>query len=311
MPQLISHSSPDGYELDDAISAARARILNAPADLGTTAELNAELDTWAQCELGQWMLINQGWNAFWTRYCISYPDRVAGGEQEPSNEVERFFLSRSIQVVATQQRFRHFTRLLADYVLPGASALSVPCGVMDDLLATPCAADAGLLVGADLDPASLGLAAENAEERNLSDKVVLVEADAWNLKQPTSVRGNDAAFAELCATGFDVVTSNGLNIYVPDDDEVVDLYRSFREVTKTSGHLIISALTPPQDWDLAAVDADDLRRTQRLSLINDVKWANPRTASLTIEQLKAGGFDVVETHLDTARAFPTFLAVAA
>ena len=310
MSELISHSGAQSHELEDAIRAARARINDAPTELGSDDELNAELDLWAQCELGRWMLVNQGWDAFWTRYCISYPDRVAAGEAEPDNEAERFFLSRSVQVVATQQRFRHFSRLLAKYVRPGSSALSVPCGVMDDLLLTPGAAGAHWLVGADLDPRSIQLAAENARDQGLTDKVVLVEADAWSLDQPTAISGDAAAFAELCATGFDVVTSNGLNIYVPDDDEVIRLYQSWRNLTKRGGHLIVSALTPMPDWDLATVDPDDLLRTKRLSFINDVKWANPRTADCTVEQLRSVGFEVLETHYDAARAFPTFLAVA-
>ena len=198
MSELISHSGAGGYELEEAIRAARARINEAPAELGSPAELNAELDTWAQCELGRWMLVNQGWDAFWTRYCISYPDRVAAGEAEPDNEVERFFLSRSVQVVATQQRFRHFSRLLAKYVRPGSSALSVPCGVMDDLLLTPGAAGAHWLVGADLDPRSIQLAAENARDQGLTDKVILVEADAWHLNQPSAISGDAAAVRGCC-----------------------------------------------------------------------------------------------------------------
>ena len=95
MSELISHSRAQSHELEDAIRAARARINDAPTELGSDDELNAELDLWAQCELGRWMLVNQGWDAFWTRYCISYPARVAAGEAEPERhhvgEAERTF----------------------------------------------------------------------------------------------------------------------------------------------------------------------------------------------------------------------------
>lgn len=309
MAELLSHLGASDVELGAAIAAARARIESAPPEMGSHDELHELLDHWVDCDLGRWMLVHRGWNAYWTRYCISYPERIASGEPIPSNPVERFFLSRSVQVVATQQRFAHFTSLLGTLLTPGVSALSVPCGVMDDLLTAPGAEQCGALVGADLDPASIELAMVNSQQRGLADRAIFVEADAWQLADPHAVRGDAERFAALCNAGFDVVTSNGLNIYVAEDGDVVALYRSFASVMSNGGHLVVSALTPPDSWDLSGVDPADVLTTRQLTFINDVKWANPRTVELTIAQLESASLEVTDVLYDNARAFPTFLAI--
>lgn len=44
---------------------------------------------------------------------------------------------------------------------------------------------------------------------------------------------------------FHLIASNGLNIYEPEDDRVIQLYRGFHDALKPGGVLITSALTPP------------------------------------------------------------------
>ncbi len=308
MSSVISHGHGD-LDLVAAVAAAEARIRRAGPEYGSRAQLLADLAEWQRCALGRWMLINGGWNGEWTRYCVTYPQRVSAGEAEPDNEVERFFLTQAPAVVATQQRAVLFSTVLSP-LLPGAIAMSVPCGVMDDLLGSAGAFEAQALIGVDLDQDSLELAREAASARGLLDKTVLARSDAWDLSAGTVIVGSPGVYRDSAAGGVDVMTSNGLNIYVADEAKVVELYASFRTALRPGGHLIVSALTPPAEWESADVDIDVLRRARGLMLINDVKWSNLRPLQTTIEQLAAAGLEVIDVHRDRIGAFPTFLARA-
>lgn len=307
MAGLISHDRGGDSDLAAAVAAATARIEAAGPQYGDRAQLLSDLDTWQQCDLGRWMLQHGGWNAYWTRYCISYG---APGAATTSNPVEEFFLTRAPAIVATRQRSRIFAGILASLVTPGSTALSVPCGLMDDLLRLPDAPRAGLLIGVDLDAEAITEAADNATDTAPLAPVVLAVGDAWRLDTADVVVGQPERFRETMDGGVDVVTSNGLNIYVADESAVVALYRSLRATLRPGGTLVVSALTPPSEWDMTGVDPADLIRARGLMLINDVMWANYRPAGVTEAQLHAAGFEAVEVHHDERRVFPTFVARA-
>ena len=306
----ISHSRSEDADLAVAIAAARDRVAQAGPEFGSAEQLRSDLDTWAECDLGRWMLCHGGWNAYWTRYCVDYPRRRAAGASAATNPVEEFFLTRAPAIVATQQRSVIFADLLSDLVGEGVRAMSVPCGAMDELLRLPRADAAATVIGVDLDPAALSLAAENAAVRGLAVGTILALGDAWDLPAAVPECGSVDEYRRHLGVGLDVVTSNGLNIYVAQSDRVRALYASFRSVLRPGGHLVVSALTPPSEWDLTGVDREDLVRARGLMLINDVMWSNLRPADLTIAQLAEVGLEVVEVHHDARRVFPTFHARA-
>ncbi len=308
MSSVISHGHGDG-DLVAAVAAAEERVRRAGPEYGSQEQLLTDLAVWQRCALGRWMLINGGWNGEWTRYCVTYPQRVSAGEAETDNEVERFFLTQAPAVVATQQRAVIFSVVLSA-LLTGAVAMSVPCGLMDDLLGCTGALDARALIGVDLDQDSLELARESASTRGLLDRTVLARSDAWDLTAGTVIQGSPGFYHDSMAGGVDVITSNGLNIYVDDDAKVVDLYASFRAALRPGGHLVVSALTPPAEWESSHVDIDVLRRARGLMLINDVKWSNLRPMQKTIDQLADARLEVIDVHRDRIGAFPTFLARA-
>lgn len=306
----ISHRRPDATDLAAAIAAARDRVAQAGREFGSQAQLRSDLEDWADCDLGRWMLCHGGWNAHWTRYCVDYPRRIAAGGAPVENPVELFFLTRAPAIVATQQRSVIFEEVLAELVGDGARAMSVPCGAMDDLLRLPGAQRAAALIGVDLDPAALSLAAENADTRQLATDTILAQGDAWDLTSAVVQRGSAQDFQRNLAAGLDLVTSNGLNIYVDRPDRVTALYASFRSVLRPGGQLVVSALTPPSEWQLTGLDRDDLIRARGLMLINDVMWSNLRPAEVTITQLADAGLEVVEVRADARAVFPTFIARA-
>lgn len=316
MDRLISHERPDPADLEAAVQAAAARAAQAGPEFGSREQLLADLELWAKCELGAWMLTHGGWNGYWTQYCVTYPQRLAAGEAPPDNEVERFFLTSAPAVRATQQRARHFQALLDELVPPAAVAMSLPCGAMADLLAVPDVAHgpgapaAPVLVGADLDPQSLDLAWDATLARGRDHRTVLLQGDAWVPESAQVRHGAPGLLPDGPVGRVDVLTSNGLNIYVPEDARVVELYRSFRRLVRPGGHLVTSALTPATQWDEAAVDPADAQRSRGLLMLSNVMWANMRPAELTVAQLRDAGFEVLDIRYDDLRAFPTFLARA-
>ncbi len=296
MSRVLSHGRFDESEFDDAVAAARERIAGAPDELGSKDKLLADLDVWIQCDFGRWMLLNGGWNGYWTRYAVLYPRSLAAGEPGTTNEVEHFFLTQLPSVVATQDRYQIFQATFSRLIAPGAVVLSIPCGAMDDLLTLPDLPPDVQLIGADVDEASLELARVTADDLGRGGQLELVQADAWELS---------ATISQLC----DLVTSNGLNIYEPDDDRVVELYRSFASVLKQGGRVVTSALTPRDGWNAADIPASTLRRAQGMLLINGVGWSNLRTVEQTVAQLRTAGLRIEEVLPDPHGIFPTFVAV--
>ena len=301
MAQLISHGQGE-LNLQRAIAAALARIEVAGPEFGSQEQLHADLADWQDCELGRWMLVHGGWDAHWTRYAITYG--CTGGAPKSDNEVEDFFLTQAPAIAATRERSGIFSQILSQVVQPGTVAMSVPCGLMDDLLCLPHAGDAGRLIGLDLDPIAVSSAVNNVEALALADRCVISQGDAWHPEQAEVAFGDQQSYRAAISGGVDVLTSNGLNIYEPDDSRIVALYRAFHAVLHPGGQLVVSALTPPEEWDFAGVDPDILVRSRGLLLINGVTWSNYRSTQLTVEQLMVAGFDVHGIHPGRHGVFP-------
>ncbi len=154
------------------------------------------------------------------------------------------------------------------------------------------------MVGIDLDPESLRLAKENAIQHKYNN-VEFYKKNAWEL-------GGESG-------EYDLITSNGLNIYEPDDAKVVQLYRKFYKKLKVDGVLVTSFLTPPpvlsteSSWKKFN-PADALKHKVIFSDIIGVSWQAFRTEAQTRAQLEAAGFSVVEVVYDTQGMFPTIVA---
>ena len=286
MSDILSHLI-EPQSLDSAVAAIRERLDGDQQLLGL-------LDQLTQFEFGRFLILNSGgWDGFWTWNVISRPDR-----DEPfSSELEEFLFLKAPTVQATRERFHIFQSAIKAAIQPGMEVASLPCGVMADLL-TLGSTDTRF-VGLDLDEKSLQLAAEFAAEKNLASQSEFIQADAWNL----GIEGR-----------FDVLTSNGLNIYERDDDRVTDLYRSFATALKPGGLLVTSFLTPPPplagpegcEWDFTKIDLEALELQRKIfSEILDATWASYRSTDTTRQQLLAAGFERIEFFPETTGMFPT------
>lgn len=296
---IISHNK----DQDESLSVVVERIkLRLKSDVGNLQaeidELYGLVDQLTKFEFGRFLLRNQGgWNGDWTYRAITRPE----SDEPYSSPIEEFMFLKAPAMLATRERYGIFKKVLQRSLKDGIVMASIPCGVMADLLTLDYSGVNGVsLVGIDLDELSLKLAQQMANNRGRTNMVQFLQADAWYLNKSEC---------------YDVLTSNGLNIYVSDDEQVVALYRSFYEALKPSGMLLTSFLTPPPsssakcEWDLNVINMDDLDLQKKILLdILQSTWACFRSEQLTREQLLHAGFKSVEYVWGSLRMFPTVIA---
>ncbi len=301
---LISHSDEKIYEI--AVNELRQNVLKNTTKSDVPAiERMQILDELCSFELGRFLIQNRGLNGRWTQYLVLHPQngRLTGlsSDGKPLSKFERWALDRCPIALAAQERFFTFQKLLQNKLKNGIRIASIPCGLMDDLL--------GLnyknlndfkLTGVDLDEQALQLALENAVQNRLEKHCEFIEEDAWNMQIKNQ---------------FDLITSNGLNIYEPDDERVEQFYSNLYKALKPEGTLISSFLTPPptrenkSEWDASQINEDDLR-IQRILLgdILNIRWlAAHRSESKMRDIFVAAGFKEVNVIYDRQKLFPTIV----
>lgn len=297
--RLISHLSDDRADLPALLQSIESRLRQAGDAPGAPVAQQIEiLHALASFELGRFLLANRGLDAYWTQRVVTYrADAAPAG----MGALERRVFEQLPAVLATRERFGIFRQQLQALLRPGIVMASVPCGVMGDLLSLDYSGAPGArLLGIDLDPRALEGAQALAAQAGLAERVSLRRDDAW------------AAMRQVRA---DVLTSNGLNIYEPDDARVTALYRSFFESLNPGGTLVTSFLTPPpplsaeSPWKLEMLDKESLALQHLLFVrIIEAKWSAYRTHAQTLAQLQEAGFTEIVFIDDRAHMFPTVLA---
>lgn len=240
-------------------------------------------------ELGEFLLNHQGLNGFWTA-------RIIGHQAENyhyQNTLEYWLFNACPIVLATRERFRCFQGLLQNLLRSGLHLASLPCGVMDDLLILDYQGLSDIhLTGLDLDPEALQHAKHNAGQRAVSWPLHLECQDAFALNQQAV---------------WDVVCSNGLNIYIEDDGLCEAFYQKLADALVPGGHLLISFITPLTEWQ--PHKPQDLAYQQYLfGKVLTIRWQCFRTELLTRAQLQQAGLEVLAVQYDSQRMFPTVLA---
>lgn len=263
------------------------------------------LNQLCQFDFGCYLLQNQGINGYWTHYMLTHPwfGRKTGknNRNEAFTSLESFLLNRSPTLLATQQRFEIFLQENQKQIKNDSHLACIPCGMMGELLYLNYEGIKNIhLIGIDYDANTLKDAELLAKKQNLLPFVMLVQQDAWHL-----------TFKDE----FDLVSSNGLNIYESDDNKVTELYRQFYEALKPNGKLVTSFLTPPptlsenSEWDMTKINQQDLLLQKTLFVdILGAKWQCYRTSEQTKIQLESVGFNDIQFIYDEAKIFPTVVA---
>lgn len=287
---LISHEVK--WSLDQLIQEAHARIDNYQGTEISKPEMRLMLEQLLAHPFTLSIFTGKGLDGEATRLII-------GGMPGETNSIVRWICDKAPAVLATRERFGIFRTKLQALLHNDAELASVPCGVMDVLLGLDLQSVRNVrFTGIDLDARSLELARKNAITKGLDGISSFHKSDAWQL----------SAFAGR----FDVITSNGLNIYEADDARVTALYQEFFKVLKPGGTLVTSFLTPPlalggTTWKNVNM-LDAAKQRILFGTIIGVNWQNFRTEQTTRAQLEAAGFVNVEITYDTQGMFPTVIA---
>lgn len=301
--QAISHGL--GKDYDAQLAQIKKRIISDGDTQDSSATERFELlDQLSQFNFGQYLILNSGVNGFWSRYIVLHPQdgRITGlnSENKSFSQLESWLLDRCPFFIATQERFFNFQRLTQAKLKEGVRLLSAPCGLMDDLLGLNYY---GLndysLTGIDIDQDSVDYAKENAKQNGFEKSCEFVTQSAWAMDDKER---------------YDVITSNGLNIYEPDDAKVVELYTKFHSALNTGGQLISSVITPPSSgrdgWDKSQINSEDLRLQKVIfAEILKIRWQEAyRTEKQNTALLNKAGFKDIRYIYDRQNIYPTFVA---
>ncbi len=263
------------------------------------------LDDLSSFPLGRFFIERKGADGFWTDYIINHPQvgAITGLNSQglPFSPVEKFILEKSPLTLATRERFSIFQTHTQKFLKKDMKIASIPCGVMRDLLSLDYSQISSISIfGIDLDAKSLRLAKELALQSSLADHVQLLEKDAWNLPFNNQI---------------DLITSNGLNVYVSEEKKRIQLYQGFHRALKKRGALIIGALTYPpgyqkqSEWILDKIPPKDLLMEK--IIFQDVlgcKWRNFSTLNELCKNFYSVGFTNVQVISDQYCIFPTVIA---
>jgi uncharacterized protein involved in tolerance to divalent cations/SAM-dependent methyltransferase len=302
---LLSHSLLTG-NIDVAIQEISSRIQRQGDKPYITVQKQLEiLEQLSQFEFGRFLILNQGLNGYWTHYMLIHPwmKHEIQNNQSAVNltSLEQFLLEKAPSILATQQRFEIFLEENQSEVRNGAKLACIPCGTMGELLYLNFDnIETIQLMGLDYDANTLNGAQSLATKQGLLSLVELQQGDAWQMTFDNE---------------FDLISSNGLNIYEPDDERVTQLYQAFYDALKPGGKLVTSFLTPPPnvlescEWDMSSIDQADLLRQKIIFVdILEAKWQCFRTSRWTKMQLESIGFENIKFIYDKAKLFPTVVA---
>lgn len=286
-------------ELTEELESIKARLGKTFSDDEAMAAKALEmLEELQDFELGRFLIKNSGaLSGKWTYYII-----VEFRERQISNQTEEFILHRAPTVKATQERYAIFQKVLQGAIKSNSVICSIPCGVMGDLLHLdlPDEIENVRFVGIDLDETAFDLAKALAAKLRVKHSCEFFKKDAWQITDEEK---------------YDVITTNGLNIYEKSDDRVQELYTILYRALKPEGLLLGSHLSMPTtveatgEWDMSQINGDDLAQQKLLFVdILQATWSNFRSAETTQSQLSAAGFKDIEILWDTQKIFYTFTA---
>jgi hypothetical protein len=217
------HTQIDQNILNSNILECKQRLqckYSEPDELALRLKLLEEL---TQFDLGQFLLINRGLNGYWTDYAINYPRE----QIDELHELEQCLL-RSKPFYATYERQQIFKKINQTKVENGAHLAAIPCGLMSELLDLDFSQVNELqITGIDLDNDSLLLSQRKYAALNLTPKISYLKQDAFSL---------------TINNHFDLISSNGLTIYLTEDKDVLQLFTKFYEALKIGGVLVTSSL---------------------------------------------------------------------
>ncbi len=278
-----------------------------PLSFGNTREFLLQLaEQVPLSEVGAFLLCAQGcdWRTTDFFFDVEYRARLKREHEHgllPLFDYLLFFVFPGW--LATQERFRIFQAQIQPHVLEGASLASIPCGRMRDLLTLDYRRLRRTirLVGIDKDQGALDGALELADKILLRDSLVRAEWRIGDALRPGMTE--PAALDE-----FDLVTSNGLNIYLTDE-QCATFYANVFAALKPGGVFVTSHLLTPAhyQWDRVNRSHLQLQMVVWKTLISPLWESFLKPPEAVWGQLEGAGFVGVRMVPDSQGIFPTFV----
>lgn len=269
--KIISHALSSDFVFADHKEKIRKKE-SLSLSLNETLKILQEL---TEFDLGKFLLANKGLNGLWTAYAI-----LNGIKKSNLHSLERWMLNISPVIIATRERFFIFQKELKKLLKNNMSIASTPCGLMDDLLSMDFSECSNIkLTGIDLDQESIKLAKQNIQQYNTNADIGFLVRSAWSLDLTEK---------------YDVIISNGLNIYEPDRTKLCELYTQLAKAIKPEGYLITSFLTPSptmseeSPWRDFSIH-DVTKQKAIFADILEVAWQTYRTEAETIPMFEESG----------------------
>lgn len=305
---LISHSNKNS-DIIAAVKKIKVKIANNINNYVSTERQYQILEELLSFEMGRFLIANQGLNGYWTHYILNYPLRDNIGKDSCFStycdnicNTERFILEKAPGVLASQERFLCFLKIISQTVKNGHALASIPSGVSSDLLLLKYLNIKNISISSiDLDIDSLDLTKHLYTKLNCQFLLNLIQCDAW------SIDFNNE---------FDLLISSGLTIYEPCNRKIFDLYKIFYKALRKNGTLVTSFLTFPAvykeltEWNMKEINLyNALMQKIIFSDLIGMKWECYRTSKETKQLLQEAGFLNVQIHYDKRKIFPTVTAI--
>ncbi len=287
---LISHEQND-FQFEQIVMRIRQQFKESGSE--ELEEKITLLHQLSDFELGRFLLSNKGLNGYWTSYVI-----LKAIKKNNLSELEHWLVHEAPGFKATRERFHIFQQQAKNYLSDNINIASIPCGLMDDLMTLDYNNYKNIrLTGIDLDLDSLKLSQKNAQNYQI-DNVEFKQKNAWALDEENQ---------------FDLLLSNGLNIYEGDEEKLIKLYQNFYLALKPGGILITSFITPSPERTITSpwkkVDMAAAKKQQIIfGDIIQANWQHPLLEPEVIKQIEAAGFSITEVIYDSQGIFPTIIA---
>nr|BFD31546.1 class I SAM-dependent methyltransferase [Pigmentibacter ruber] len=298
---IVSHKIYQGENFEKTKIKIMQRIKEKKLDTTTEQELILLLEKMYSTEMGRFMIEHSGFNGYWTEYVCSYPDLKKQGFKLTENEFEKYLLENLPFYLATQSRFQIFKTEIKKRLRDNISIASLPCGLMTDILLQDFKGINNFqLHGIDLDQSALDQAKAIALSKGLIHHCTFTREDGRKIEHKNQ---------------FDLVTSNGFNIYVDDEDKNIAFYKKIYQALTDKGELITSTIVPPptedpySSWELKKINLDALKiQAIVMNYFTEFNKNNFKSAEKLCIILKKAGFNEFQVIPDNLGIFPTIIA---
>lgn len=255
------------------------------------AQLKAML---SKFELGQYLSQNKKINDKWLDYVLEFTDQ---SRQPQPSALEEFIIYDAPITQATQQRRSIFQQILQQQLRDNMHIASIASGLASALFKL-----------------------DYSQAKNCHVSCFGYAEETPTLAKHKLQKHNKDISFDFKTTGFDkaelkhqfdLIESNGMNIYLRQTAELAELYQQLHTLLKSGGTLVISAMTPENEWESDNSANFAARKTLQKRIYNDtinVNWVNNVSTEESKELLLSAGFNSVKVYPDRYNMFPTFLA---